>query len=220
MYAEAKRKSEWLTVGSVFPGEFYRADELTYMHTYPGSQAWETNKRWSMHPYDARNYSLFAVLADVRNSHGFTPIDQPRGIPEDVSKYLKSVVEDWEYSGHSFSWLGLSELEEYDWEQPNTHSGVVTVDGFREFMTNGRPSSWSRSAAGGNIVVVDNDEMRAIVNGEVPRFGGTSYYTSITWNWPVSESTGDFVNGTIPLLREVRDKKDVEDVRIVFWFDS
>ena len=42
--------------------------------------------------YDERNYSLFAILADIRNpSHGWTGyrfIAKPRGLPSDISPEL------------------------------------------------------------------------------------------------------------------------------------
>lgn len=76
--------------------------------------------------YNARNYDLFAILADVRNPTGrtlnhqpFDVIAPPRGLPEDLSAEIRSMLNDWEYeTGGGVSdpsWLLLSEVLEFDW---------------------------------------------------------------------------------------------------------
>jgi hypothetical protein len=45
--------------------------------------------------YHERNYSLFALLANVRNSAGVKPISEPRGLPEDVSEIVKKISDQW-----------------------------------------------------------------------------------------------------------------------------
>lgn len=63
--------------------------------------------------YDDRCYSLFAVLADVRNS-GYEIIDDPRGLPEDVTDYVKADYDSWGLDAHSCSFFTLRELKEWD----------------------------------------------------------------------------------------------------------
>ena len=46
---------------------------------------WRTN--WEDLYYDSRNYQLFSILADVRGD--YSPIVEPRGIPEDASTGYK-----------------------------------------------------------------------------------------------------------------------------------
>lgn len=80
--------------------------------------------------YDWRNYNLFSILADVRNtrerdrkrreeffrrvgvsdllgwgdqSQGFNPIAEPRGVPEDISAELRSIIAD-EDKAQSDAW--------------------------------------------------------------------------------------------------------------------
>lgn len=68
--------------------------------------------------YDHRNYALFSVLANVRNSH--PPrlyIDTPRGLPEDVCDYVKSDYESWGIDAHSCSYLTLQELIDFHEQQ-------------------------------------------------------------------------------------------------------
>ena len=66
-------------------------------------------------PYDDRNYTVFAVLANVRNDGHVTPIDRARGLPADAAR-RGGEDGDWDYGDHSFSWLTLRELLAYDWK--------------------------------------------------------------------------------------------------------
>ena len=65
-----------------------------------------------------RNYALFSVLANVRNTFGIIPISLPKGIPLDLSDSVKhkfeNYVEPWE---HDASWLSLKELLDFDWNR-------------------------------------------------------------------------------------------------------
>lgn len=80
---------------------------------------------------DPRSYSLFAVLADVRNIQPpIRPIAAPRGIPGDISPggqmFLRAKARqfgvtfeefcqgDIGFGGHS--WVLLSELADYPWD--------------------------------------------------------------------------------------------------------
>lgn len=69
--------------------------------------------RW----YDGRCYDDFAILADVRNSAGFAPIADPKGVPKDASKKYLKKVEQYGGDGHSHSWVTLQELLAFDWNQ-------------------------------------------------------------------------------------------------------
>lgn len=103
----------------------------------------------STEPFGWRNYGMFAFLADVRNYSKIKCIRQPRGLPKD-SEYLNElseyaspgsneytrfveVQEDGNY--HTFGYLSLKELADFDYEQvienrritvqtgPNSYSG-------------------------------------------------------------------------------------------------
>lgn len=75
--------------------------------------------------YRGRNYSLFARLADVRNSGEEEPLDDARGFPDDVSDEL-AAEGDWDKKNggplratdwHSHSYFTLEELIHEDWSQ-------------------------------------------------------------------------------------------------------
>lgn len=60
-----------------------------------------------------RNYALFGLLADVRNYDYEHYIDAPRGLPDDVTDYVKHIHEDWFDDAHSTSYFTLKELIDY-----------------------------------------------------------------------------------------------------------
>lgn len=82
----------------VFPYEYFD-------HSRPISQ-W--NQPFTHRPYEVRNYAVFAVLADVRNSHSLTPMSVPRGIPQDASEVWREECKDVDY--HSHTWFTVQEL--------------------------------------------------------------------------------------------------------------
>jgi len=177
--------------------------------------------------YDGRNYSLFSILANVRNGwgfagvptgEGFIPISEPRGLPSNVCSKIKTESDGWGGDGHSHSWLTLKELQDYDWKGHTTiHIGVVNEQEFKEYLENGVPSGWAGGISGDGITTVTNDEMRDIISGVTPREPGKRYITSIKWPESYYSCTRDFVDRVIPNLAKIGDP---EDVRIVFWFDN
>lgn len=78
---------------------------------------------------DGRNYSRFATLANVRN-YGNTPyIDEPRGLPADVTKEVKADADDWGDDGHSHSYFTLKELIDFQKNAPPLKfSGMISPE--------------------------------------------------------------------------------------------
>jgi hypothetical protein len=75
------------------------------------------NGQW--HHYGApsvdRNYTLFALLANVRNDEPgdkwyVTPISEPRGLPADATALTKFDSDRWGLDGHSHSWINAEEI--------------------------------------------------------------------------------------------------------------
>lgn len=167
--------------------------------------------------YDGRNYDVFAVLADVRNYDGrLKPIDQPRGLPDDVSHEIKQESDNYGIDGHSHQWLDLDEVLNYDWEQVVRHKGVVGEAGFKEWISFGYPKSWSGGVGGHGVEHVSVTDMALIVSCQKARQEGKAYFTKVEWDTPYSWSCKDFVDR----MKEV--KKAVGDApcRLVFWFDN
>lgn len=164
-----------------------------------------------------RNYRAFAVLADVRNGYGFAgfdtgdpviPISSPRGLPEDMSEELRSMIEkndtdddildeDYNVSGiwlgdHSFSWVTLQELLEYDLDAPVTVRGYVSAESAQRFREHGEiPHVWA---------------------AWTPQPG----FERIEWQLPLRNSAS-----LIPtLIEEISDLGEPQNVRLVFGFDN
>lgn len=86
------------------------------------TEKWVSADEWEIHDgewsiqekYYNRNYYLFSLLADVRNT-GEEPIDYPRGIPQDASLGYLYKCNQWEGDAHSHSYYTLKELLEVDW---------------------------------------------------------------------------------------------------------
>jgi hypothetical protein len=98
--------------------------------------------------YDGRSYSLFTILADVRNYNKvMKPISKPRGIPEDASEEYKKLCESWGVDGHSHSYLTLQEMEEFfdkrhEWTEVN-QSFISLVDRLRNRLKEHYPYDYS-----------------------------------------------------------------------------
>lgn len=129
--------------------------------------------------YHSRNYSLFAILADVRNGRGFagiktgegfTPIAEPKGLPKDVSSEVAASSDNWGADGHSHSWLTIREILDFDWNQKTTLCGWVDAENFREWKSRGQPESWCGGIGGPGIKHVDCEEMQRLIDvAEKPR---------------------------------------------------
>ena len=173
--------------------------------------------------YDNRNYDVFAILADVRNGRGFAgvdtgdgfiPIDNPRGLPEDVSDEVMKESEHWGLDGHSHSWFTLRELLEYDWDQKTTHRGVVDSKEYTECKERGKPSSWCGGTWGNNVKYVTPDEMDDLLKNSADL---NNVYTLVSWSETYEESATDLLE---VVRNDLSSLGKPDDVRIVFWFDN
>jgi hypothetical protein len=99
--------------------------KIDYDKIIPGRTSGEgkpTPLRWEhyAHISISRNYDLFARIAGVRNYHDIEVMNEPRGLPEDISgvtlfDWMRGRV-DW----HTPSWLNAEEIAQLeDWCQAN-----------------------------------------------------------------------------------------------------
>jgi hypothetical protein len=214
MYAEYKRGSKWVKAGKRFKNGWYSSDRPLSSYNTPLTDR----------PYSDRNYDLFGMLADVRNGRGFAgvktgegfvPIDIPRGLPKDVTKAIKKMSDRWGCDGHSHSYLYLSELLDYNWNQVSELTGEVSLEEYRVFKRDGHPQSWCGDITGATIIKVTNEEMDELLNN--PPENADRYFTRIFWQESYHEAAGSFFTKTIAALQGLGKP---EDVRIVFWFDN
>jgi len=167
---------------------------------------------------DYRNYRAFAVLADVRNGYAFAgfdtgdpvdPISYPRGLPDDLSQELQAILDneeqddelDWDkeeedtfiwLGDHSFSWVTLKELLDYDLDAPVTLRGKVPPEVAFAWKENGEPPRITAA------------------------YSNDSTWVSMEWQQPIRQSAPliqNLIDALLPL-------GDPAKVRIVFGFDS
>jgi hypothetical protein len=122
-----------------------------------------------------RNYTLFAVLADVRNGWSFAgydlgdavvPISKPRGLPEDVTDVVKNESGGWGCDGHSYSYASFREILEYPWDSVIVKRGYVGESEFVKYLKEGKPNSYSGGVGGWSVVIITNEEMRILTDKE------------------------------------------------------
>lgn len=189
--------------------------------------------------YTGRNYNLFAILAGVRNGRGFAgidtgdgvvPIDDPRGLPDDVTAPVKADAERWGIDGHSHSWLTLAELLQYDWTQTTRQRGFLSAHEFWRWSRGDRergesPESYCGDVSGGITRKVTETEMKALLQPYGLEWNAedrikaelASVYCRCEWEQPYYKTARHFWSDTIPKLLRLGKP---EDVRIVFWFDN
>lgn len=81
-----------------------------------------------------RSYWMFSIFADVRNDDPIlVPISEPKFLPQNVTKEVYEISEQWDFDGHSHSWLTISEIDNFDWNQSLIDStGLVCIP--KEFI--------------------------------------------------------------------------------------
>ena len=102
-YVEKLERGIWIKVSNIFPRTKW---EKSYFKS-----------NVSDHPFNWRSYGIFGFLADVRNYSHSPVISASRGLPMDVSSEIKLEADDWGCDGHSFSFLMLDELLNFDYDQ-------------------------------------------------------------------------------------------------------
>ena len=188
-----------------------------------------------------RNYDLFAILADVRNGHGFAgcdtgdgfvPISEPKGLPDDMDEHTREALSD----EHTPSYVTLTELLDYDWSQTTKHRGWVTAVEFEEWDRmkewEPAPKSYCGRVSGATVEHVSLQEMRKRVNAIIKRHQNwaagieeikqtmSSVYCLVEWTEQYSDSAGHFWTITMPKLMQLGKQYGNENVRLVFDFDS
>lgn len=152
--------------------------------------------------YIGRNYELFGILAGVRD-HSNDSIDDPRGLPEDVSEVTKKESDRWDGDGHSHSWLTLRELKEYQGLHPVVkRSGFISPEA-AELLDAGEetPDTWCQMTTLTTWVKREWEEGCDVLKPLVDKLNERVRDEFYVW--------GD----------EERPEFD-EKIRIVFWFDN
>jgi hypothetical protein len=204
------------------------------------ADTWEQDEGGFFVPYKKqyyldRNYSLFSILANVRNDHGFIPISEPKGLPKDASREVETLSKGYYPDCHSFSWFTLRELLDYDWTQIATLSGWVSAIEYFRWCPHRKgdgfgPRYFSGGVGGTSVKKITEQAMDEAIN-EIKNMYSKTYmdlgnkiesllehtYCHVTWETPYYRESSGFLSEVIfHLLRLGKP----EDVRIVFWFDN
>ena len=166
------------------------------------------------------NSCWFAILAGVRNECDVEPINEERGLPDDVSPEVKRESDYIDADGHSHSWVTLQELLDYDWDGLILHDeGTVNKTEFLRYKIDGYPYIWSISVGDDDVVCITNEQMGQICLGIYGLLDkNKNYCTKIKWDQSYRDAVGP------PYLKDILDKLaeygEPDEVRLVFWFDN
>ena len=227
-YTETKTDGRWQPADQWEPNEYAGEEGETDLRV-PYEKAF----------YHDRNYNLFAILADVRNGRGFAgcdtgdgfvPIDDPRGLPEDVTDLVKADADRWGDDGHSHSWFTVAELLQYDWTQTTKLRGYLSAHEFWRWNRWARqrgesPGGWCGDVGGGSTRKVSEVEMNALLQPFGTDWSAEDQikaelgdvYCQCDWEQPYFKTVRSFWSDAMPRLMRLGKP---EDVRIVFWFDN
>ena len=168
----------------------------------------------------SRNYYWFAILANVRNYNDLTPIDDPRGLPADISEEVRKMADQWESDGHSHSWFTLRELLEYNFDEETVElKGYVSHRQFAQYLETGKADFFIGYISDSSIIV-SNGEMKQKCMGIGTEFNGRKfpYITQVSWREPYSEAVGkEYIDR---IMNKLKTYGEPDKVRIVFWFDN
>jgi hypothetical protein len=197
-------------------------------------------------PYSGRNYWLFSILADVRNSgdpkYNFIPIEPPRGYPADMSESVDALMQSGAGDYHSHSYFTLKELLDFDWLQGTTKV-ATDVDAFSyvqwindkqqpwndsDFVKPPRDNDWHKLSQYRNV---SQEEMEQLLRQFL--LSGHSYTrhndatikqihakTKVEYKITYADAAGEeWWYKTIPFLLGQADS-EYDSVRLVFAFDN
>lgn len=144
--------------------------------------------------YDGRDYTLFGMLADVRNRHENNVISDPKGLPHDAGDTCSK-----EFASGSFyfsvSYLNLSELKAFFARNKTVkNSGFVDAENALRLDSGMEPHSWCQ---------------------------GTNNKSYVYREWSVKNNGIECIINKLELIKDQYWKIDSdEDVRVVFGFDN
>ena len=187
---------------------------------------------------DDRNYSLFAMLAGVRNMDDIVPIAEPRGLPSDMAPETEAYFGSYRAGNHSASWLDLEDLCAYDYTQLVRLDREVSALSFYRWESRGRKRGESPPSSsywvGGDIKHLTEDEMRSyfaeLAAGIDPAVTAKwhaveqlleaeprRYYCRVQWDQPYYARAGELFSSAMPQMI----KRDGRwGARLIFNFDN
>ena len=154
--------------------------------------------------YKGRSYSLFSVLANVRNDDDNDYICEPKGVPEDCNEHIKRDIEHWGEDGHSHSYFTLKEL--IDWQKKHNvikYRGYMSPEDAKNVDKGKMPSMWWQNGNHRWQVYREWEVKKNILNPIIECM--QERYIDVM-------NCGCYSKETL--------MEHAEDMRIVFWFDN
>ena len=199
---------------------------VEYKRTVSGNERWICADYFRPNPYwngidedeskyaligfcDNRNYDLFATLANVRNYGKTDFIDEPRGLPEDVTAEVKADSDSWGMDGHSHSYMTLQELIDFHEEGHQLkQSGMISFEDSVKLATYGTiPTEWCQWTNARGWVKrewsVENNILVPLIDALKARADELYFIYNFLWESRPEEAY-----------------KKAANIRIVFWFDN
>ncbi|OCQ95370.1 hypothetical protein BCD64_25830 [Nostoc sp. MBR 210] len=157
-----------------------------------------------------RPYGFFAVLAGVRRERflklygvDIIPISRPRGLPKDLSPFLKTYIEIEDDNCWNASWLLVQELISFNWEKLIKFYGLVEPQYANLFSSN-QPFPYEQWP--------ENAHCYSLNSNYLPK----SDNVQVSWVESYREFVGseflDYFFGELLLLGSPK------EVRIIFYF--
>lgn len=189
----------------------------------------EGTARYSKEWYGGRCYTMFAVLADVRNfdrtGRSYEPIKKPihphRGYPKDLSpegkKFFHFDGDEPDMDYHSATWYTVKELMEFDWDQPcGVERGGVGATTYKAFKETGKPPDGYFGGSSGEQV--SNEEMDRRLSAGVATLDtkGDTPWTVIEWPQTYRDAVGYFLK----IVEELDHPRWNDRIRFVMAFDN
>ncbi len=173
--------------------------------------------------YDCRDYTFFSILADVRNYDGLKPISHPRDIPKDLSVkvYEKFLV--WQEDAHSCSWYSFKELIDYDWDSHIIeYKGYLTPHMYKVMKESEYDDVYPiEQLSLTDSIVVSNSKMQEIIAINLIPKSNSQYYTYCEFTKTHRDKAKYFLDNLNSFIQnENIQYQELEDYRVVFWFDN
>jgi len=189
MYIEKKDKTSTASAGDWIPAQgFMKVDDDRVDVPYPDR-------------FNDRDYLLFGMLAGVRDSSN--QIFTPKGFPDDASKEVRTVFEEWGRDAHTPSYLTLAELNGIPWDTKMIEITRMFPEKdlikFKKSVESGKPdygiiTMWCGMTNSPGWV---SDTIEVPIKYQFQRF-----HEFVFW------------------LRSYDYRCDENEIRIVFWFDN
>ena len=165
--------------------------------------------------YEGRDYVLFAKLAGVRDYWNEIPkIDNPRGLPDNISNITLAEYKEWEGDAHTMSWLSAKEIFDNDVEDPKEITGWLYTKHAEELDKGILPEYW--------IPYEENDTILWENHNRVLRTWTHNFSPIKNFSKALRESIikESFYGYTGSPDFEERFEKEKEHYRVIFWFDN